>query len=44
MNPKTWFKKGSGNISLRTMHSINRISILMFLICLIVMIWRMLNR
>ncbi len=40
LNPATMFKKGEGNVNLRMMHGINRISIFMFLICLIVLIIR----
>ncbi len=38
-NPLTLFRKseGQGNINLKLMHGINRISILMFLMALIVM-------
>lgn len=32
------------NLNIRTMHTINRISILMFLFCVIVMIFRALTR
>ncbi len=32
------------NFNLRTMHTINKISILMFLVCLIVMIYRAITR
>lgn len=39
LNPMTLFKKGSDkNFSLRAMHGINRISIFLFLFCLIVML------
>ena len=40
LNPATLFRKSSGNSSLRFMHGINRISILLFLFCLGVMIVR----
>lgn len=45
INPLTLFKKSeSGNFNLRMMHGINRISIFMFLICLIVIIIRYASR
>lgn len=40
LNPATLFGKSDPNINTRFMHGINRISILMFLICLVVMIAR----
>lgn len=40
LNPATLFGKSRGNSSLRFMHGINRISILLFLFCLGVMIVR----
>ncbi|HLP12592.1 MAG TPA: DUF6728 family protein [Flavobacteriales bacterium] len=42
LNPFTMFKKGEAkkNVNLYAMHSINRISIYMFLICVIVLIIR----
>lgn len=45
LDPRTMFKKGdSNNINLRMMHGINRISIFIFLICLVVMLIRYLSR
>jgi len=44
LNPASIFRKGSGNFNLRMMHGINRISIFMFLVCVIVMIVRFLTR
>jgi hypothetical protein len=38
------FKKSEHNFNLRMMHGINRISIFVFLICLIVMLVRYLSR
>lgn len=38
LNPATIFKKSEHNFNTRMMHGINRISIFMFLICLIVML------
>ena len=40
LNPATLFGKGSENMNLRFMHGINRISIFMFLICLVVLALR----
>lgn len=40
LNPANLFKKGGDNVNLRMMHGINRISIFVFLICLIVLIFR----
>lgn len=40
LNPATFFKKGKDNVNLRMMHGINRISIFMFLICVIVLVTR----
>ncbi|MCB0760712.1 MAG: hypothetical protein KDC12_04245 [Flavobacteriales bacterium] len=44
LNPLNWFKKETDNPSLRAMHGINKLSLIMFLICIVVIIWRMLNR
>lgn len=44
LNPATLFKKSTGNSSLRFMHGINRISFFMFLICVVVMVIRAMNR
>lgn len=43
LNPATLFKKGTDNTNLRVMHGINRISIFVFLICIIIMIIRYLR-
>lgn len=40
LNPATLFQKGANNLSLRAMHGVNRISIFMFLICLVVLVAR----
>ncbi|MFT3885455.1 MAG: hypothetical protein QM724_08510 [Flavobacteriales bacterium] len=40
LNPATLFGKGNANVNLRFMHGINRISILVFLVCLTVMALR----
>lgn len=44
LNPVTLFGKGDGNSSLRFMHGINRISIFLFLFCVVVMVIRAMNR
>jgi len=44
LNPLTIFQKGEKNINLRLMHGINRISIFMFLVCVIVLIVRYLAK
>ena len=44
LNPATFLKKGKGNVNLRMMHGINRISIFMFLICIIVLLVRYMSR
>ncbi len=40
LNPATLFGKSGNNVNLRFMHGINRISIFMFLICLVVLALR----
>ena len=40
LNPATLFGKRDPNVNLRFMHGINRISILMFLACVLVMVLR----
>lgn len=44
LNPATLFGKSEGNSSLRFMHGINRISIFLFLFCVVVMVIRAMNR
>ncbi len=44
LNPATLFQKSDPNINLRFMHGINRISILMFLACIVVMVVRACTR
>ncbi|HEY0976022.1 MAG TPA: DUF6728 family protein [Flavobacteriales bacterium] len=44
LNPATLFGKASDNVNLRFMHGINRISILLFLACLVVMAVRAFTR
>ena len=40
LNPATLVGKASENVNLRFMHGINRISILLFLVCLVIMLVR----
>lgn len=44
LNPANLFKKEKVDVNLRFMHGINKISILMFLICVVVMIVRAATR
>ena len=44
LDPTTLFRKSEGNFNLRFMHGINRISIFMFLACVVVMLLRALAR
>lgn len=44
LNPATLFGRSEGNLNLRFMHGINRISILLFLVCIAVMVARALLR
>ncbi len=44
LDPRTWFGRSNPDPSLRFMHGVNRISLLMFLFCVIVMIVRALDR
>ncbi len=44
LNPATLFKKGTEKFSLRMMHGINRISIFIFLICIVIMMVRHFTR
>ncbi len=43
LNPANWFKKSEGDFNLRMMHGVNKISILIFLVCLCVMAYRWLT-
>jgi len=44
LNPLNWFKKSDeSNLNLRMMHGINKISIVVFLFCLAVMLYRALR-
>lgn len=45
LNPLNWFKKEKEvDVNLRMMHGINKISIIMFLICLIIIAIKFLSR
>lgn len=44
LNPLNLFKKDEGNLNLRMMHGINKISIFMFLFCIVVLIVRYITR
>jgi hypothetical protein len=44
LNPATLFGPSTRNVNLRFMHGINRISILLFLGCLVVMVVRACSR
>ncbi len=44
INPLNFFKKDSGDLNLRFMHGINKISIMMFLICVVVLLVKWLTR
>lgn len=44
LNPITLFQKPDPNLSIRFMHGINRITVFVFLFCLIVMVVRAMNR
>ncbi|MBK9177880.1 MAG: hypothetical protein IPM46_16425 [Flavobacteriales bacterium] len=44
LNPVTLFGRSKADFNLRFMHGINRISILLFLFCIVVMVVRALSR
>lgn len=44
LNPMNLFKKEKADLNLRFMHGINKISILMFMICLVVLAVRYFTR
>jgi len=44
LNPRNLFKREKVDLNLRFMHGINKISILMFLVCLVVMVVRWISR
>jgi hypothetical protein len=44
LNPANLFRREKADLNLRFMHGINKISILMFLICVAVMVVRWISR
>ncbi len=44
LNPRTMFRRSARNVNLRMMHGINRISIFLFLICIVILIVRSVAR
>ncbi|HQW06657.1 MAG: hypothetical protein IPH05_03725 [Flavobacteriales bacterium] len=44
LDPRTLFRKSDPNLNLRFMHGINRITVFVFLFCLVVMVVRACNR
>ena len=44
LNPLTLFKKNEHNVNLKMMHGMNRISIFMFIVCIVVVIYKLLTR
>lgn len=44
LNPATLFQKSDPNVNVRMMHGINRISILMFLGCIALMMFKACSR
>lgn len=44
LDPRTLFGRANSNVNLRFMHGINRISIFVFLLCLIMMLVRSCTR
>ncbi len=44
LNPVTLFRRGSHDPSLKFMHGVNRISLFMFLLCVVVMLVRSMDR
>jgi len=44
LDPRNLFKREKVDLNLRFMHGINKISILMFLICLVVLLLRWISR
>ncbi|MFM9004780.1 MAG: DUF6728 family protein [Flavobacteriales bacterium] len=44
LDPRNLFKREKVDLNLRFMHGINKISILMFLICLVVLLVRWIER
>jgi len=44
LNPKNYFNREKGDLNIRAMHSINKISIFMFVIALMVLLTRWLTK
>lgn len=44
LNPATLFGRSKADMNLRFMHGINRISILLFIVCIVVMVVRAVTR
>ena len=44
LDPRNLFKREKTDLNLRFMHGINKISILMFLVCLVVLLVRWISR
>jgi len=44
LDPRNLFKREKVDLNLRFMHGINKISILMFLVCLVVLLVRWMSR
>ena len=44
LNPASLFGRSKADMNLRFMHGINRISILLFLVCIVVMVVKACNR
>lgn len=44
LNPMNLLKRESADLNLRFMHGINKISILMFVICLVILLVRWISR
>jgi hypothetical protein len=44
LDPRNLFKREKVDLNLRVMHGINKISILMFLVCLVVLLVRWISR
>lgn len=40
LNPVNLFRRDTDNVNLRVMHGINKISLWMFLVCVLIMIWK----
>jgi len=44
LDPRNMFRKSENNVNLRMMHGINRISIFVFLLCIVILIVRAIAR